>query len=64
MQEIDIEIAENWLSPLRNATCEHEDVKVIWNEGDGNILVNRPDIVIKKRHKIGLLIDVALLSGR
>jgi hypothetical protein len=46
--------------------CQHEDRTVLWNQEiqtDGEVLANRPDIIIKNmKVKICLLIDVAIPS--
>jgi hypothetical protein len=37
---------------MPKAVTEHEDVTVLWNQGmqrDGEVLVNRPDIIIKNK---------------
>jgi hypothetical protein len=63
-----IETTENWYSHIPKLICQHEDIKVLWNQGvqtDREVLANRPDIIIKnKKDKICLLIDVAKPSGR
>jgi len=45
-----IETAENWYSHIPKAVCEHKDITALWNQGvqtDGEILNNRPDVMVK-----------------
>jgi hypothetical protein len=62
------ETTENWYSHIPKPVSQHEDITVLWNQGiqtDREVLVNRPDIIIKnKKDKVCLLIDVAISSDR
>jgi hypothetical protein len=49
----------NWYSHIPKPVTEHEYLTVLWNQGiqtDREVLVNRPDIIIKNKDK-NLLID-------
>jgi hypothetical protein len=62
-----IETAENWYSHIPKPVTEHEDITVFWNQGmqtDREVLANRPDIIINKKDKTYLLIDVAIQSDK
>jgi hypothetical protein len=62
------ETTENWYSHTPKPVCQHENITVLWNQGeqtDREVLANRPDIIIKnKKDKICLLLDVAISSDR
>jgi hypothetical protein len=51
---------------IPKAVCEYKDIRVLWNEkGTGRVvLASRSGIVIKRRHIICLLIDIAIPSNR
>jgi hypothetical protein len=56
-----------WYSHIPKPLCQHEDTKVLWNQGvqtDREILANRPNIIQNKKNKICLLIDAAIPSDR
>jgi hypothetical protein len=58
---------KNWYSHMPKPVTEHEDITVLWNQGiqrDRDIFENRPDITIKNKYKICLLIDVAIPSDK
>jgi hypothetical protein len=63
-KESSIETTGNWYSQLLKSACEHENVTVLWDEGvqtDGGVLVNRANIIIKKRKDvICMFIDVVM----
>jgi hypothetical protein len=63
-----IETTENWYFHIPKPVCQHEDITVLWNQGvqtDGEVLANRPDIIIKNmKDKTCLLTDVAIPSDR
>jgi hypothetical protein len=62
-----IETTEIWYSHIHKSICQHEDITVLWNQGvqtDREVLENRPDIIIKNKDTICLLIDVAIPSDR
>jgi hypothetical protein len=67
-KKLGIETTENWYSHIPKPVSEHEDTTVLWNQGiqtDGEVLANRPDIIIKnKKDKTCLLIDVAIPSDK
>jgi hypothetical protein len=42
-----IDTAENWYTHIHKVVCEHEDIRVLWNQGeqtDREVLANRPGI--------------------
>jgi hypothetical protein len=46
---------------------EQEDVTVLWNQAvhtDKAVMANRSDILIKKKMKTFMLVDVAMPAGR
>jgi hypothetical protein len=58
------ETTENWYSHIPKSVCEHEDITVLWNQGeqtDREVLANRPDTIIKnEKDQICFLVDVAI----
>jgi hypothetical protein len=61
-------VPDNWYSHVPKPVCEHEYIKVLWNQGvqtDTEFLANRPDIIHKnKKEEIYTLIDVSVPSDR
>jgi hypothetical protein len=61
------ETTENWYSHIPKSPSEHEGATagLLWNDGvqtDRPALANRPDIIVKNKDRICLLIDVAMPS--
>jgi hypothetical protein len=62
-----IETTENWYSHIPKSVCEHEDIIVLWNRGvqtDREVLAHRLDMILNKKDKICLLINVLIPSDR
>jgi hypothetical protein len=59
-------LTENWYSHIPKPVCQHENIKVLWNQGiqtDREVLANKLILIIKNmKDKICLLINVAIPS--
>jgi hypothetical protein len=66
-KKLGTETAEKWYSHIPKPVTEHEGITVLWNQGmqmDREVMANRPDIIVKNKDKICLLIDVAIPSDK